>query len=80
MTSTFLFCNPLVMRTFSLLYHSLLVTDVYTRTSAAPTEFRGGLPVEAELAHSVLRAETYLYHLTSSNKHPLLAVALPSLT
>lgn len=33
MTSTFLFCNPLVMRTFSLLYHSWLVTEVYTTTS-----------------------------------------------
>jgi len=37
------------------------------------------LPEAAELAHSVLRSKTYLYHLTSSNKH-LLAVALPSLT
>lgn len=67
------------MRTSSLLHYSILVTYVYTRTSAAPTEFRRALPVEAEVAYSVLRTKTYLCHLTSSNKHPLLAVTLPSL-
>lgn len=66
MTSTFLFCNPLVMRTFSLLYHLLLVRYVYNGPDPAPTGGKRILPaasVGERLAHCVLKAEIASQHI-----------------
>lgn len=78
MTSVILFCNPFVLRTLWLLHRSLRVLSVYTTTSAASYWTQEGFASGSRTAPSVMSAKTYLYHLTSPNKHSL-ACCHPSL-